>query len=65
VSRALGIIFVPALLVVFGYSVVLHYLGVSPGYSRLFLALALFLAVLWWLSRSSGSRPPGGSNTRS
>jgi uncharacterized membrane protein len=50
-NRAYLIIFIPALLVVMGYILVLRFLGIAPGYPRLFLLAAVFLAAVYWLAR--------------
>ena len=49
-NRAFFIIMIPALLVAAGYVVVLRYMGFSPGYPRLVMAVALFFGAIWWLS---------------
>jgi len=51
VNRAFYIIFVPVLLVMLGYIIVLRSMGLSPGYPRLVVAALLFVAVIWWLGR--------------
>src|SRR6266704_1620316 len=50
-NRAFLIIFIPAILVVTGYILVLRSMGLAPGYPRLVVALAVFLAAVYWLSR--------------
>jgi uncharacterized membrane protein len=50
-NRAFYIIFVPVLLVMLGYIVVFHSMGLSPGYPRLVVAVLLFAAASWWLGR--------------
>lgn len=48
-NRALVIILIPAILVAMGYILVFRFLGLSPGYLRLVLPGALFLAAAYWL----------------
>ena len=55
-NRAFFIIVIPALLVATGYVVVLHYMGIAPGYPRLIVAVILFLGMIYWLSRRSGRK---------
>jgi hypothetical protein len=55
-NRALLIILIPALLVATGYVIVLREMGFAPGYPRLVVAVALFLATLYWLSRKSARK---------
>jgi uncharacterized membrane protein len=62
-NRALLIIFVPALLVALGYVLVLRFMGISPGYPRLFFALAGFIAALWWLSRGKSHTETSGKQS--
>jgi uncharacterized membrane protein len=50
-NRAFWIILIPAIAVVIGYLVVLRAIGVVPGYERAAVALAVFVAVVWWLGR--------------
>ena len=50
-NRAFWIILVPAIAVVTGYVVVLRAIGVGPGYGRIALVLAVFMAVIWWVWR--------------
>jgi len=50
-NRSFLIIFIPALLVAAGYIFVLRYLGFSPGYPRLIVAMVLFFGAIYWLSR--------------
>lgn len=54
VNRAYFIILIPALLVAAGYVMVLRFMGLAPGYLRLFVALMLFFGVIYWLSPRSG-----------
>jgi hypothetical protein len=56
VNRALVIIMIPALLVAAGYVVVLRMMRIAPGYVRLVIAIALFLGMIYWLSRRSGPK---------
>jgi len=53
VNRAFFIIVIPALLVAVGYVVVLRYMGIAPGYPRLFVVMILFFGMIYWLSRRS------------
>ncbi len=55
-NRAFLIILIPAVLVAAGYILVLRYLGIAPGYSRLILATVLFFGAMYWLSRRSGRK---------
>jgi ABC-type spermidine/putrescine transport system permease subunit II len=48
-NRALLVILIPAVLVAVGYILVFRFLGVAPGYLRLILAIAVFLAAAYWL----------------
>ncbi len=50
------IILIPALLVAAGYIVVLRMMGLAPGYPRLAIAMILFFAGIYWLSRRSGKK---------
>jgi uncharacterized membrane protein len=50
-NRAYWIILLPAIAVVVGYVVVLRAIGVGPGYGRVAVALAAFIAVVWWVGR--------------
>jgi len=60
VNRAFLIIMIPALLVAAGYIVVLRYMGIAPGYPRLVAAMALFLGMIYWLSRRAGRKVNSG-----
>jgi uncharacterized membrane protein len=59
-NRALFIIMIPALLVAAGYVIVPREMGFSAGYPRLIVAVALFVAVLYWLSRKSRRKADSG-----
>jgi len=48
-NRAFLIILIPAILVALGYLLVFRFLGIAPGYFRLILPLAIFLAAAYWL----------------
>jgi hypothetical protein len=50
-NRSFLIVMIPALLVAAGYIVVLRYMGFSPGYPRLIIAMTLFFGAIYWLSR--------------
>ncbi len=50
-NRAFLIIFIPAILVVFGYILVFRAVGIVPGYLRLVIMGVIFLVLLFWLSR--------------
>jgi hypothetical protein len=52
-NRAFFIIMIPALLVAAGYILVLRYMGIAPGYTRLAIAMVLFFGAVYWLSRKS------------
>jgi len=56
-NRSIFIILVPALLVAAGYVVVLHMMGIAPGYPRLIIAMILFFGGIYWLSKRSGKKP--------
>jgi uncharacterized membrane protein len=56
-NRALAIIFIPAALVVVGYVVVLHSMGVAPGYGRLAALVAVLLGATWLVSGRSRRNP--------
>jgi hypothetical protein len=55
-NRPIFIVLIPALLVAAGYIFVLRYMGFSPGYPRLILAMALFFGAIYWLSRKRGQK---------
>ncbi|HYA62186.1 MAG TPA: hypothetical protein VED66_03235 [Candidatus Sulfotelmatobacter sp.] len=55
-NRSIFIILVPALLVAAGYVVVLHMMGIAPGYPRLIIAMILFFGGIYWLSKRSGKK---------
>ena len=55
-NRSIFIILIPALLVAAGYIVVLRLMGISPGYTRLIVAMILFFGGIYWLSRRSGKK---------
>jgi hypothetical protein len=50
-NRAFFIILIPVLLVAAGYVAVFRLMGISPGYPRLVLVMALFFGAVYWLSR--------------
>jgi hypothetical protein len=47
---------VPALFVTLGYIFLFRRIGVSPGYFRLIIAMAVFFAVIWLLGRQRAGR---------
>ena len=53
-NRSLFIILISALLVAAGYILVLHLMGIAPGYPRLGIAMVLFFGGIYGLSRRSG-----------
>jgi hypothetical protein len=55
-NRAFLIILIPAVLVTAGYIVVLRYLGIAPGYSRLIVAVILLFGAMYWLSRRTARK---------
>jgi uncharacterized membrane protein len=59
-NRAFLIILIPAILVIAGYIVVLRFMGVAPGYSRLLIAGVILAGAIYWLSR----KQPRGVNSR-
>ncbi|HZC65718.1 MAG TPA: hypothetical protein VE545_04035 [Candidatus Dormibacteraeota bacterium] len=52
-NNALYIVFIPLLLVVAGYTVMLRYAGLAPGYLRLAVAVTVFFGAIYWLTRKS------------
>ena len=61
-NRAFYIIFVPVLLVMMGYIAVFRYMGLSPGYPRLVVAVLLFAAAVWWLGRLVARKSSSGGH---
>jgi ABC-type glycerol-3-phosphate transport system permease component len=59
-NRAFLIIFIPAILVVIGYILVLRAMGLAIGYPRLILALAIVLVAVYWLLRKRVGRGAKG-----
>jgi hypothetical protein len=59
-NRAFLIILIPALPVAAGYVTVFRYMGISPGYPRLIVALALLFGAIYWLSRRTARKPEAG-----
>jgi hypothetical protein len=55
-NRSFLIIMIPVLLVALGYMVVLRYMGFSPGYPRLIVAVSLFFGAIWWLARRTAHK---------
>jgi hypothetical protein len=55
-NRSFLIVMIPALLVAAGYIVVLRYMGFSPGYPRLIIAMTLFFGAIYWLSRKQKAK---------
>jgi ABC-type Fe3+ transport system permease subunit len=55
-NRAFLIILIPAVLVAAGYILVLRYLGIAPGYSRLIVTIVLFFGAMYWLSRRTARK---------
>jgi hypothetical protein len=55
-NRAFFIVLIPALLVALGYVLILRYLGVPPGYRRLFVAMTVFFGAIYWLARRSARK---------
>jgi uncharacterized membrane protein len=60
-NRALLIILIPAVLVAAGYMMVLRMMGMTPGYGRLAVAVALFAGGIYWLTRRSAKRAKAGA----
>jgi choline-glycine betaine transporter len=60
-NRSILIILVPALLVAAGYIVVLHMMGIAPGYPRLIIAMILFFGSIYWLSKRGKKAKTGPS----
>lgn len=50
-NRAFAVILAPVVLVAVGYLVVFRAMGMSPGYWRLILVLAILGGALMWLAR--------------
>jgi hypothetical protein len=61
-NRSIFIILVPALLVAAGYIVVLRWMGIAPGYTRLVVAIILFFGGIYWLSRRTGKKAKTGGD---
>jgi hypothetical protein len=59
-NRSIFIILIPALLVAAGYIVVLRWMGIAPGYTRLVATIILFIGGIYWLSKRSGKRAKSG-----
>jgi len=55
-NRSFFIVMIPALLVAAGYIVVLRYMEIAPGYTRLVVAMVLFFGMIYWLSRRGGRK---------
>jgi hypothetical protein len=55
-NRAFFIVLIPALLVALGYVLILRYLGVPPGYRRLFVAMTVFFGAIYWLAWRSARK---------
>jgi hypothetical protein len=55
-NRAFLIILLPAVLVAAGYILVLRYLGIAAGYSRLIVAVILLFGAMYWLSRRTARK---------
>jgi len=56
-NRAFFIILIPVLLVAAGYVFVFRIMGITPGYPRLILVMALFSSAIYWLSRRNAQKP--------
>jgi hypothetical protein len=54
--RAFFLVMIPVVLVALGYVTTLRYLGFSPGYPRLFVAVTLFFGAIWWLGRRNARK---------
>jgi hypothetical protein len=50
-NRGFLIILIPAFLVATGYILIFRYMGVTPGYGRLAVAMVVFFGGIWWLGR--------------
>ena len=59
-NRSILIILIPAVFVAAGYIFVLGMMGVSPGYTRLAVAVGLFFGCIYLLSRRSGKKANTG-----
>jgi len=62
-NRGFLIILIPAVLVAIGYLIVFRYIGVTPGYARLMVAMIVFFGRIWWLSRC-GKKKSSSANTQ-
>jgi ABC-type spermidine/putrescine transport system permease subunit II len=58
-NRAFLIILIPAILVALGYILVFRFLGLAPGYFRLIVAGAIFVAAAYWLWPKATQRDKG------
>jgi uncharacterized membrane protein len=61
-NRAFWIILIPATAVVIGYVVVLRAIGIVPGYRRVAVALAVFVALVWWVARRGKKKAAAAGN---
>ena len=48
-NRGFLIILVPAMLIAIGYIVIFRYVGMTPAYGRLAVAMIVFFGGIWWL----------------
>lgn len=55
-NRSYYVVMIPVLVVTLGYVVMLRHLGFAPGYTRLFVAMALFFGAIWWLGRRAAQK---------
>ena len=60
-NKSIFIILLAPVLVAIGYIVILRHLGIPPGYFRLVMAMAGFVAAIWLLRRKAAkSAKPAG-----
>jgi len=52
-NKSIFIILLAPVLVAVGYIVILRHLGIAPGYFRLVMATAGFVAAIWFIRRKA------------
>ncbi len=60
-NKSIFIILLAPVLVAVGYIVILRHLGIAPGYFRLVMAMAGFVAAIWFVRRkgTKSAKPAG------
>ncbi len=60
-NKSIFIILLAPVLVAVGYIVILRHLGIAPGYFRLVMAMAGFVAAIWFIRRKAmkSAKPAG------